>query len=220
MIGLSSLLTEINGRLRKSVKKNAKNRSKLTVNHTGGSKKLKRRKYEMEAKTKKEISRGALYVETHKKHDGTFINEEAQAICEKISYIESQGTTSSKPSKNDSLGQVLGVERHGRVQGMSFGVCPSQVFGSRFERFCGTTPSSSTAGATELQLQFEVEKLQSKAASDSQLMKEMTNTIALLCQKIDVPVPPKFSLVASEPTVEDTAAQASNQEDANQSENV
>lgn len=117
---------------------------------------------------------------------------------EKICNIESQGTTSAKPSQNDSLGQVLGPERCGRVRGMSFGVCPSQVFGSRIERFCGTTPSSSTASATDMQLQFEVDKLQSKVASDSQLIKEMANTIALLCQQTNVPLPASVSSVISE----------------------
>ncbi|XP_057431692.1 uncharacterized protein LOC130724481 isoform X2 [Lotus japonicus] len=199
--------------------KNQKNRSKLTINHTGGSKKLKRRKYEMEAKTNKEISRGVLYVETHKKHNGSFINEEAQTICEKICNIESQGTTSAKPSQNDSLGQVLGPERCGRVRGMSFGVCPSQVFGSRIERFCGTTPSSSTASATDMQLQFEVDKLQSKVASDSQLIKEMANTIALLCQQTNVPLPASVSSVTSETIVQDVVAQFPTQGEANQSQN-
>ena len=119
---------------------------------------------------------------------------------EKICNIESQGTISALPKKNDSLGQVLGEEHPGRVRGMSFGVCPTQVFGSKFERFCGTIPSSSSVGA-ECKLQSEVDKLQSKVSSDSQLMKEMANTITLLCQKINVPVPPAFSSVTSEVSV-------------------
>ena len=120
---------------------------------------------------------------------------------EKICNIEGQGTISALPARNDSLGQVLGAERPGRVRGMSFGVCPSQVFGSKFERFCGSIPSSSSVSATECHLQSEVEKLQSKVSSDSRLMKEMASTITLLCQKINVPVPSAFSSVTSEVSV-------------------
>ncbi|KAJ1439242.1 putative transposase, Ptta/En/Spm, plant [Sesbania bispinosa] len=78
---------------------------------------------EMMTKTGQPVSRGTLYIHTHKRNDGTYINEEAQ---EKISEIESQGTAPIAISPNDSLGQVFGKEHSGRVRGVSFGVCPSQ----------------------------------------------------------------------------------------------
>ncbi|KAJ1391873.1 putative transposase, Ptta/En/Spm, plant [Sesbania bispinosa] len=62
-------------------KKNAQNRSKLTINHTGGSKKLKRKRVEIMVETGQPVSRGTLYIHTHKRSDGTYINEEAQAVC-------------------------------------------------------------------------------------------------------------------------------------------
>ncbi|KAJ1427569.1 putative transposase, Ptta/En/Spm, plant [Sesbania bispinosa] len=123
-------------------KKYAQNRSKLTINHTGGSKKLKRKRVEIMAETGQLVSRGTLYIHTHKRSDGTYINEEAQAVCEKISEIESQGTAPVAISTNDSLGQVFGKEHSGCVRGVGDGVCPTQVFGSSNLRFNAASSSS------------------------------------------------------------------------------
>ncbi|KAK7301317.1 hypothetical protein RJT34_12178 [Clitoria ternatea] len=101
--------------------KNVANRSKLTLPHTGGSKRLKRRATEIIAETGQQVSRGSLFVQTHKKKNGTYINSEAQVVCEKIIEIESQGTITKEVSPNDSLGQVLGKERPGRVRGLGLG---------------------------------------------------------------------------------------------------
>ncbi|KAJ1419386.1 putative transposase, Ptta/En/Spm, plant [Sesbania bispinosa] len=70
------------------------------------------------AETGQPVSRGTLYIHTHKRSDGTYINEEAQAVCEKISEIENQETTPVGISTNDSLGQVFGKEHSGRVRGV------------------------------------------------------------------------------------------------------
>ncbi|XP_052198330.1 uncharacterized protein LOC127805621 [Diospyros lotus] len=60
--------------------KNAENRFKLTIPHTGGSKSLARKKYEMEIESGQPVSRGLLYIATHKKKDGSFVNEGARTI--------------------------------------------------------------------------------------------------------------------------------------------
>ncbi|KAK7389142.1 hypothetical protein VNO78_23974 [Psophocarpus tetragonolobus] len=96
-------------------KKNAENRAKLRINHTSGSKKLKRKMTELMAKTGQPINRGTLYIHTHKRNDGTYINEETRIVCEKISEIESEGTALIEVSMNDSLGQVFGKEHPGKL---------------------------------------------------------------------------------------------------------
>ncbi|XP_057418709.1 uncharacterized protein LOC130712910 [Lotus japonicus] len=100
----------------KKSKQNAANRAKLTINHTGGSKKLKRRSEEIMSQTGKPVSRGTLYIETQKRRDGSYINEEARQVCEKIAEIESQGTAPVEVTIDDSLGQVKGAEHYGRVR--------------------------------------------------------------------------------------------------------
>ncbi|KAK7295080.1 hypothetical protein RJT34_17983 [Clitoria ternatea] len=98
--------------------KNGLNRSKQTIPHAGGSKKLKRRASEIVAETGQVVSRGTLYVATHKKKDGSYVNNEAQVVCEKILEIESQETIPKEVAPNDSLGQVFGKEHPGRTRGL------------------------------------------------------------------------------------------------------
>ncbi|XLS94318.1 hypothetical protein HN51_070326 [Arachis hypogaea] len=64
--------------------KNKENRSKQTIPHTCGSKSNSRRRHEMYLETEKKPSREMMYIETHKRKDGSFVNNEALTIVEQI----------------------------------------------------------------------------------------------------------------------------------------
>nr|XP_025636367.1 uncharacterized protein LOC112730499 [Arachis hypogaea] len=100
----------LNYRLKESTKEmcrqNSLNRSKQLYTHTGGSKTTARLRDERGEKTAK----------AHQ-----------QRRDEAIASIESQGGTSKEISITDSLVQVLGKEHSGRVWGLGFGPCPSEI---------------------------------------------------------------------------------------------
>ncbi|KAF7832397.1 hypothetical protein G2W53_014730 [Senna tora] len=142
--------------------KNRENRSKLKMPHTCGSKSMARKKQEMELASGKPVSRGALFVATHKRKDGSYVNDNAKIVS--VSRIPLNG-------EMDSLGQVLGKESLGRVRGLGFGPSPTQVFGHATTRL-GRIPlngSSDHAGDVALQeiarlkLQLEANKSQTKS---------------------------------------------------------
>ncbi|KAF7832807.1 hypothetical protein G2W53_015140 [Senna tora] len=112
------------------------------------------------------VSRGAIFVATHKKRDGSFVNNEAKNICEKIIELENQGTISAQISEQDSLGQVLGKEHPGRVRGLGFGPTPTQVFGLSTTRL-GRIPLNYSNGDTTNALQQEIVRLQSELESSN-----------------------------------------------------
>ncbi|XP_018622140.1 uncharacterized protein [Nicotiana tomentosiformis] len=62
-------------------KRNAEIRKKQTVAHTGSSKPNSRRRVEMMAESGQKPRRAQLYLATHKKEDGSYVNEAAREIC-------------------------------------------------------------------------------------------------------------------------------------------
>ncbi|KAF7807360.1 hypothetical protein G2W53_039521 [Senna tora] len=60
--------------------KNRENRSKLKMPHTCGSKSMARKKHEMELASGKPVSRGAVFVATHKRKDGSYVNDNAKIV--------------------------------------------------------------------------------------------------------------------------------------------
>ncbi|KAF7808482.1 uncharacterized protein G2W53_035225 [Senna tora] len=67
--------------------KNRINRKKLKMPHTCGSKSIARKKHEMDMESGGPVSRGAIFVATHKKRDGSFVNDEAKNICFMLGYL-------------------------------------------------------------------------------------------------------------------------------------
>ncbi|KAL4316337.1 hypothetical protein AHAS_Ahas15G0275000 [Arachis hypogaea] len=66
--------------------------------------------------TGKEVSRLQIWDITHKKIDGSYVNEKAKDIAEKIeAYSNQQVVESTVNSPLDALGVVLGKEHSGRV---------------------------------------------------------------------------------------------------------
>ncbi|KAL2319066.1 hypothetical protein Fmac_032942 [Flemingia macrophylla] len=78
--------------------------------------------YRLDSKTKelecgRKVSRGEIWIATHKHANGEFVNEEAKEIGEKIKAYELSGNVSKDISSQDSLAQTLGSQEHcGRVR--------------------------------------------------------------------------------------------------------
>nr|XP_009759948.1 PREDICTED: uncharacterized protein LOC104212404 isoform X2 [Nicotiana sylvestris] len=89
-------------------KRNAEIRKKQIVSHIGSSKPNSRRRAEM---TGQKPGRGQFYLATHRNEDGSYVNEAAKEICEKIELALSQSTVDeSEISPNDAVGKVPGKE--------------------------------------------------------------------------------------------------------------
>ncbi|WVZ13619.1 hypothetical protein V8G54_011185 [Vigna mungo] len=138
-------------------KKNRENRKKQVIPHTGGSKPISRRRHEMLLDSGKLPSRRMLYIETHKRKDGSFVNEAAKAIAEQIEVGLSQSTTDeSQVSPHDVVGRVLGPEHSGRVRCMGLGAAPTNSFRNTRMRLSDLSiGSSSTATSSTSTNQWE-----------------------------------------------------------------
>ncbi|GAU46156.1 hypothetical protein TSUD_301160 [Trifolium subterraneum] len=105
--------------------KNAANRAKQTTPHTLGTMTAARFKHRLELDDERKYTRGDIYAISHKRNDGTFINEEAQKKSEELE-THRQGNSSVS---DDAYTAVFGKEHPGHVRGVGFGVVPSQYFG-------------------------------------------------------------------------------------------
>ncbi|RYR26546.1 hypothetical protein Ahy_B02g060794 [Arachis hypogaea] len=118
-------------------KKNAINRLKQLYTHTGGSKTMARKRHEEELRQGRPIGRGEGWTMSHKKKNGSYMNEDARLVG------------------NGSLAQVLRKEHPGRVRGFGFGRCPSQYFRN--------IPQQSDYGVQIEEYQMEIVKLKVEA---------------------------------------------------------
>nr|XP_018633682.1 uncharacterized protein LOC108948812 isoform X2 [Nicotiana tomentosiformis] len=92
--------------------------------------------------------RAQLYLATHNKEDGSYVNEAAREICEKIELIVSQSATDeSEVSPNNVLGKVLGKEHSGRVRCLRLRAIASKVFRQTRHHFGGINTSSYDNGS-------------------------------------------------------------------------
>ncbi|XP_015162429.1 uncharacterized protein [Solanum tuberosum] len=141
-------------------KKNAENRKKQTISHIGGSKPNSRRRAEMMAKTGQKPGRGELYLATHRNEDGSYVNEAAKEICEKIELAMNQSTTNeSEISANDAVGKVLGKEHSGRVRCLGLGAVPSKTFKQTRPRYSNLNASSYNNGSCSSQCQEKYDQM-------------------------------------------------------------
>ncbi|KAL2340381.1 hypothetical protein Fmac_008321 [Flemingia macrophylla] len=150
----------LSSRTKEISKKNKENRKRQTVPHTGGSKSIACKKDEMEQELGRKVSRGEVWIATHKHTNGDLVNDEAREISEKIqTYKSNTSSLSQDISTQDSLAHALGSQEHcGCVRGMGLGPCPSRVFG--YTRHSSSVMSSSSPSYRELQNQ--VNALQSQ----------------------------------------------------------
>ncbi|RYQ90827.1 hypothetical protein Ahy_B09g096812 isoform L [Arachis hypogaea] len=180
-------------------KKNVVNRSKQQYTHTGSSKSFARRIEEESEEQGRIVGRGELWIKVHKKKDGSYINDEARAIGEKIEEIEQQDESSRMLSQNDSIAQVFGKEKPGRVRGVGFGPTPSQLFGPNSHASGnGVQQEETQRKLLELQAELEGEKLKRKAmedeaASDKKKMKAMESALIYLFQRQGEELPPEIA---------------------------
>ncbi|KAL2337777.1 hypothetical protein Fmac_012223 [Flemingia macrophylla] len=124
---------------------------------------LARKKQKMELEYGRKVSRGEIWITTHKHANGEFVNEEAKQIREKIEAYELSGNVSKDISSQDSLAQTLGSQEHcRRVRGLGLGPCPSHLFGHTIRSSRGISSSS----PSYRELQNEVSKV--LASLDSQ----------------------------------------------------
>ncbi|XP_015161576.1 uncharacterized protein [Solanum tuberosum] len=117
--------------------------------HTGGSKANSRRRHELFLETGKTTSRAKMFIETHKRRNGSFVNDEARTIGKQIVLNMTQGDTNeTEVSPNDTIGKMLGAEHSGRVRCMGMVASPSNTFLNTKRRFSELSISSSSYGAS------------------------------------------------------------------------
>ncbi|RYR02696.1 hypothetical protein Ahy_B06g081491 [Arachis hypogaea] len=149
-------------------KKNAENRSKQLYTHTGRSKSLARLGEEDLERQGRRVSRGELYLLTHKRANGSYVHDAARAIgVKRIDAIEQRDESSRLLSHNDSLAQALGKEHSGRVRGIGLGPTSSQVFSmNSHQPSNGIERKETQRVLLELQAELAAEKLKRKAVED------------------------------------------------------
>ncbi|KAL2326250.1 hypothetical protein Fmac_025308 [Flemingia macrophylla] len=151
--------------------KNVANRAKLVIPHILGSKTLARTRDELETIHGREFSRAEMYQLSHKKPDGTFVNEEARELHEKL-HEEMQHC-----SENEDFLRVCGKEHPGYVRGMGLRVSPSQIIGSS----SGATSSTTSFESNERieQMQAEIQTLKAQVAEIDSLKAQVTEVDVL-----------------------------------------
>nr|XP_025672810.1 uncharacterized protein LOC112772141 [Arachis hypogaea] len=103
--------------------KNASNRKKQTILHTLGSKMIARKKHELETANKRVFTKAEIYPISHKKNDGSFVNDEAREKSEQLALLQAN---EGSPT-DDAYTKLFGKEHQGCVRGVGFGVCPFRV---------------------------------------------------------------------------------------------
>ncbi|XP_020208611.1 uncharacterized protein LOC109793555, partial [Cajanus cajan] len=130
-------------------RRNKEIRGKQKIPHTGGSKSNERRRHEMFLETGQNPSRGKLFIETHKRKDGSYVNDAAKTIGEQIEVGMTQSTTDeSEISPNDVVGRVFGPEHSGRVRCMGMGAAPTNTFRNTRLRISDLSLSSSNVASS------------------------------------------------------------------------
>nr|XP_025669934.1 uncharacterized protein LOC112769660 [Arachis hypogaea]XP_025692111.1 uncharacterized protein LOC112794219 [Arachis hypogaea]XP_025697492.1 uncharacterized protein LOC112799635 [Arachis hypogaea] len=102
---------------------------------------------------------------THKKRNGSYMNDAARVAGEAIANIESQDGSSKEISLTDSLAQVLGKEHSGRVRGLGFGPCPTELIHN--------TTQQSNSGVQIEEYQREIVELKATAAEQKAEITEL-----------------------------------------------
>ncbi|KAL4372198.1 hypothetical protein AHAS_Ahas06G0241800 [Arachis hypogaea] len=127
-------------------RRNKEVRKKQTIPHTGGSKPISRKRHEIFLQSGRKISRGEMYIETHKKKDGSFVTDEARDIAEQIELLMTQNEKDeSGSSTNNAIGKLFGEEHSGRVRCLGMGATPTNTF----SQFANTSISMSSTNYSQ-----------------------------------------------------------------------
>ena len=113
---------------------------------------------------------------------------------EKISEIESQGTAPVAIAVDDSLGQVFGAEHPGRVRGVSFGACPSQFFGSKYQRFNDPSSSGNPTDQNRVtQLEYELQQVRHELKGRDEKVNKIEMLLVQVLNNASIPIPPDLA---------------------------
>ncbi|XP_052113777.1 uncharacterized protein LOC107474399 [Arachis duranensis] len=148
-------------------KRNQEIRQKQIIPHTSCAKSIARRRtelvrfyvgnHELTEETGKEVSRVQMWDITHKKTDGSYVNEKAKEIAIEA-YSSQQAVESTVNSPLDALGVVLGKEHPGRVRGLGMGAVPTVAFKNNTTRISQMNLGSSNDASTSSTCGSNVQK--------------------------------------------------------------
>ncbi|WVZ15824.1 hypothetical protein V8G54_013390, partial [Vigna mungo] len=119
-------------------------------------------------------SREKLYIETHKRKDGSFVNDAAKDMAEQIEVGLTQSTTNeSKVSPNDVVSKILGLEHSGRVRYMGLGAAPTNSFRNTRLRLSNPSLASHTivSSSSSNQCQQKYNNLESQVQTTLSALK-------------------------------------------------
>ncbi|WJX37902.1 hypothetical protein P8452_25621 [Trifolium repens] len=92
-------------------RKNAANRAKLTMNHSLGTKSISRTQDELEERDRRKYSRAEMFGVSHRKPDGSFVNEEAKKKNDKASQVDLLKEQVAFLMQNSRENQVIELEK-------------------------------------------------------------------------------------------------------------
>ncbi|RYR35246.1 hypothetical protein Ahy_A10g050394 isoform B [Arachis hypogaea] len=181
----------------KKCRRNALNQSKQPYPHTGGPKTMERLKDEEEKKQQRRIGRREMFIMTHKKRDGSYINDDA--------HVVGVNSSSKEISLTDSLAQVLGKEHLGRVGGLGFGSYSTKIISNttqqlnsivQIEEYQSEIIELKAAAAEQ---KAEISKLKAtivehraEAAEEKAKRQTMKNLVKYIIQQQRDTLPPKI----------------------------
>ncbi|XP_020960739.1 uncharacterized protein LOC107605205 isoform X1 [Arachis ipaensis] len=119
---------------------------------------------------------------------------------ERIEEIGQQDESSKVLSPNDSIAQVFGKERPGRVRGVGSGPTPSQLFGlNSHVTVNGVQVEETQRKLLELQAELEGEKLKRKVMEDEAAVEKkkrqaMKSALIYLYQQQGEELPPEIAV--------------------------
>ncbi|QCE11295.1 putative transposase [Vigna unguiculata] len=169
-------------------------RKRQTIPHTGGAMSLSRRRDNLKNETGKNIGRAEMWKITHKRKNGTYVNDEAMEIGvtlflliskhhEKIDDLMMQNSeTASDISPYDLTGIIFGKEHAGRVRGLSHGACPTLPFKKSTTRLNGMNFASSSGTSPNTNDKFV--RIENELAT---MKIQMQALLAYIASKEDVP---------------------------------
>ncbi|XP_020967533.1 uncharacterized protein LOC110266840 [Arachis ipaensis] len=145
------------------------------------------------------VERGELWIKVHKRRDGSYINDERACNRKDFWRLSNMMESSRVLSQNDSIAQVFGREKLGRVREVGFGPTPSQLFGTNLQPSVNRVQVEETQRKlNELQTELEAEKLKRKtmkdeAAADKKRIKVMESALIYLFQRQGEELPPEIA---------------------------
>nr|XP_016432720.1 PREDICTED: uncharacterized protein LOC107759339 [Nicotiana tabacum] len=169
--------------------------------HTCESKAISRRRHELFLETGKTPNRGKIFIETHKRSNGSFVNDAARTIGEQIELNMTQcDTNECEVSPNDVIGTMLGAEHSRRVRCMGMGAAPSNTFRNSKGRLSDPSASSSSYSASSATYNHFQQKLM---RVESQL-EDTLNVLKVYVMSKEGSVPEEFAgLFALQPQPND-----------------